>query len=239
MARTNKSEVRELENRIEPENSTSGTEDRPNETTTTEETGNSGNTTRSSSGNEETELNPPKRQRGRPKGSTNKNKETISLQEEERLNSKNYSSKKSARFLTKEEAQKTTEFILSTVNDLAVNFIDKEAALNPIETSLLAMSLPEYLSSIELSKLEQGSRILYPIMAIAGISLYGLRVSSIVIEKRKQEKLNKQKLRPFEENNTEVQTEPEPINNYPVESEPEWTAANLNKQNISKNLHPF
>jgi len=239
MVRSNKSEVRELENRIEPENSTSGTEDRTDKTNTPEEDGNSRNTSGSSSGIGETELNPPKRQRGRPKGSTNKSKETITLQEEERLNSKSYTSKKSSRFLTKEEAQKTTEFILSTVNDLAVNFVDKDAALNPIETSLLAMSLPEYLTSIELSKLEQGSRILYPIMAIAGISLYGLRVSSIVIEKRKQEKLNKQKLRPFEENNTVPETEPEAINHYPVESEPEWAAANLNKQNISKNIHPF
>lgn len=249
MVRSNKPEIRNTENGFTTTDEFFGTEDRTNETIkqNTNETG-TGNTSRDTSGTTEAELNPPKRQRGRPKGSTNKNKETISLQEEERVTGKSkYSGKKEVRFLTKEEAQKTTEFLLSTVNDLAVNFIDKEAALNAIENSLLAMSLPEYLTSIELSKLEQGSKILYPIMGLAGLTLYSLRVSNIILEKRKQEKLRKQQLEPFQENNVNPvstpQAEPEQNNStyYPnnPESEPEWTAANLNKQNISKALHPF
>jgi len=167
---------------------------------TEQETGAGAGTDSTSSGNTgntSNELTAAKRGRGRPKGSTNKTrkeKEVIGLQEEEvktgNSGSTNFYKKKenTRKFLSEEEANNTANFILTTVNELAVNFIDSEAGFNALELTLLNMSLPKYLATLELSTLEKGSNLLYPIAGLLGGGMYALRVGSILYAKTKVKK---------------------------------------------------
>lgn len=150
------------------------------------------------------QKNKVKGRRGRPKGSTNK-KTTIFLETEAAVdtdeltddvlksatksvkNSEAYKKRKSGKFYTEKQAQETTDLILNTINGIAIGFIGEEASMNGIEASLLNISLPQYLQTLEISTVEKTSAILYPMIGLVGISLYGLRLSSIIMEKRKQE----------------------------------------------------
>lgn len=139
------------------------------------------------------------RGRGRPKGSRNKtsnNQETISLQDEEvkfdknanvNSNSKVKSKKSNAKLLSEEEVSNTSQFILTTIQTLAVQMVGEEAAFNNIETMLLSISLPQYLATLEVSTIDKTTKLLYPIALLAGFGMYGLRISNVVLEKRKAE----------------------------------------------------
>lgn len=139
------------------------------------------------------------RGRGRPKGSRNKsttNKETISLQDEEvkfdknanvNANSKVKSKKSNEKLLSEETVNNTTQFILTTIQTLAVQMIGDEASFNNIETMLLSISLPQYLATLEVSTFDKTTKLLYPIALLAGFGMYGLRISNVVLEKRKAE----------------------------------------------------
>jgi hypothetical protein len=133
-----------------------------------------------------------KRGRGRPKGSRNKNRtgETIGLQTEAVTgSSKEYKTKK-PRFMSEQDAENTSNFILSTIQSIAVETmgLGEPAQLNQVESLLLSLSLPKYLSSIELSTIENGAKFMYPLAAILGASMYGLRIGAMYIEKRKETK---------------------------------------------------
>ena len=41
--------------------------------------------------------------------------------------------------MTEEEANNTAIFLINTVNELAVNFVDSEAGLDTVETTLIGM----------------------------------------------------------------------------------------------------
>ena len=176
--------------------------------------------------NGETTLTPPQRKRGRPFGSKNRSKtnttQTINLQEETIDSSgkelPTYKSKKKTKFLSEDEAQQTANFILETTNALAVGLLGNEAALNLVETSLLSISLPKYLATLEIDSIERGSKLMYPLLGIVGVSLYGMRLTGIVMEKRKQAKENSSNKIPFTENNTSYNNNVKPINGYEEES---------------------
>ena len=193
------------------EDNISGNEDYSNENNPENTTASGTGTTDSTSGGSSTEttLKPPKRHRGRPKGSKNKNQETISFQEKETVNSdgtttpKYVPKNKKSKFLSDEECEQTAEFIISTVNDLASNFIDDSAKMNMLETTLIGLALPKYLATLETSSIEKGSKLLYPLMGILGVTVYGIRVASIIVDKSREANAakKKQNLKPFDENN--------------------------------------
>lgn len=144
-----------------------------------------------------------KRGRGRPIGSKNKNsanKETISLQDEEvkfdknanvNANSKVKTKKSNAKLLSEEEVNNTSQFILTTIQTLAIQMIGNEAAFNNIETMLLSISLPQYLATLEVSTIDKTTKLLYPIALLAGFGMYGLRISNVVLENRKAEAIKR------------------------------------------------
>lgn len=144
-----------------------------------------------------------KRGRGRPTGSKNKNsanKETISLQDEEvrfdkdanvNANSKVKTKKSNAKLLSEEEVNNTSQFILTTIQTLAIQMVGNEAAFNNIETMLLSISLPQYLATLEVSTIDKTTKLLYPIALLAGFGMYGLRISNVVLEKRKAEAIKR------------------------------------------------
>lgn len=137
------------------------------------------------------------KKRGRPKGSKNKNKSTTNTSEEtadfseetvKGLGSVKVKSKK--RVMDSDDANKITEFILTTVQNLAVQSLGNDAAMNMIEITLLGTSLPKLLTSLEVSTVERMSGVLYPIMGIMGVGLYGLRIASLYKVKNENEAQN-------------------------------------------------
>lgn len=173
--------------------------------------------------NSETELEPPKQKRGRPKGSKNKSSKTSFILQEEEIgqshtaglndssNEVKYKQtrKKIEKFMSKEEAENASQFILGLSNDLAVEIMGDDAGMNMLESSLLKLALPEYLASMELKTIEKTKSIAYPIMLIGGLSMWGLRLLAIANEKRKENNKQKQQNseQQFTENNTQQQTE--------------------------------
>lgn len=128
------------------------------------------------------------RKRGRPKGSRNK-KETITVQKEA-VKGKGYKPNKIDKepekvYYSEQEAKSTSDFILSTVQTVMYSLVGEVAEFNTVEKILLESSLPKYLQTVELSKLAQTSNALYPLAALVGVSLYGLRIGSAYLEQRK------------------------------------------------------
>lgn len=97
--------------------------------------------------------------------------------------------KKGAKFYSEKEAAETAEIILGTVEGLAVGLVGDEAAFNVVESTLLRLSLPKYLESMEISTVEKTSKFLFPIMGLVGVSVYGLRIASILIEKKQEQEV--------------------------------------------------
>lgn len=166
----------------------------------------------------ETELKPSKKPRGRPKGSKNKDTTTVILQDEEIKYSKDKSAglddesnsakythtrKKINKFMTPDEAQASSAFILGIANDLAIQVMGSDAGMNLLEGSLISISLPEYLSTLEISTIEKTKSIAYPVMLLGGVSMWGLRLLAIMNEKRKE--ANKENKRQQEINNQQPQ----------------------------------
>ena len=133
-----------------------------------------------------------KRGRGRPKGSRNRDKsgETIGLQTETLDVGKKERRGRKPRFMLQQDAETTSAFILNTIQTVAIETLGlgAEAQFNQVESLLLALSLPKYLASIELSTIENGTKFLYPLAALLGSTMYGLRIAGMVIEKRKETK---------------------------------------------------
>jgi hypothetical protein len=137
---------------------------------------------------QETELPTPiKRGRGRPKGSTNKPKDTATIQAETLgIPSYKKQTNKSTK-MSEDNADKTALFILDITQKVVTSAFKVDGSFNEVENTLLGMSISNYLQSVEFSTVEKMSKILYPLAAIAGVSMYGLRVANSIQEKRLQE----------------------------------------------------
>ena len=160
--------------------------------TSTEPTGNT-NGTENLTTNEAGGLKPPQRKRGRPFGwrkdkTTDSEKSSIDFQEEKITNStEGLTRKRKKAFMNETEANSTTQFILSTIDMLGVALLKtEEAKLNPIEKAMLSQSIPKYLQTLETTTIDKAANLMYPLMGILGFSMYGLRVASIVVDKRKE-----------------------------------------------------
>lgn len=157
------------------------------------------------------------KRRGRPKGSTNKPKDTVVLQQEEtkeyqkdvnrfkKKSSKNVSSD-TEKMYTAIEANDTTQFIIGMIDEVGGSLLGETGKLNLVESSLIAMSLPKYLTSIKKETIENATNILAPILMLTGLSLYGMRVGTEILERRKINKhvdRVKESMKSSEELNTE------------------------------------
>lgn len=162
-----------------------------------------------------------KGKRGRPKGSKNKssnttNKETIILESEPEevedntsnvngflndatkyvKNSNAYKNKnkgKSKKFYSESEAQATADFIIETVQVFTTQLSGTDGSMNVIEQSLLQLSLPKYLETLEVDTVDKTSKFLYPVMGLMGVSLYGLRMVNQILEKRNEDNVVRDK----------------------------------------------
>lgn len=208
-----------------------GTENTSEHFSTTNNTDNTDNTSRTDN---PTATLKPKSNRGRKPGSKNKPKsseETISLQEEKTFinpdKKSEYKSNSKKKYYTETEAAETAAFLINTMQQFAVALLGNEAALTPPENMLLAYSLPTYLSNIQASTVEKTQSILVPLAAIAGVTLYGVRLSSLYIEKREQ---NNPKKSAQKTNNSSYTTSPDTddySNEYPVVNPIENTENNI------------
>ena len=173
-------------------------------------------TTGSTPNTETSGLNPPKRGRGRPtgwrKGQTNTNTEkaSINFQEEEQVTPSTtaFSKRRKKAFMSETEANSTTEFVLATIDMLGVALLKtEEAKLNPLEKGLLISAIPKYLQTLETDTLEKATNLMYPLMGILGVSMYALRVASIVVDKRKENKLKQEIAQAHENINSSIPDE--------------------------------
>jgi len=82
-------------------------------------------------------------------------------------------------FMSEQDAQTTTDSLIMIVESFATNLLGDDAKLNMTESIMLRTSLPPLLSSLEISVVEKTSKVLYPIAAITGFVMYGLRLSNM------------------------------------------------------------
>lgn len=135
---------------------------------------------------------PPKRKRGRPRkteqttiGITSEKVETSEGKEEKRRGRP----PKNASFMSEEEANNTTEFILSMIETSMIGIYGEEAAFTFMEKVSLTASLPKLLTGLKISTVENAKSFLFPIMGLLAFSVYGMRIMKLATEKRENENL--------------------------------------------------
>lgn len=142
----------------------------------------------------------PKRKPGRPPGTGKKNRQPINekafytgtIQTEKVANKKKSSAKQTEenkdQFVSIEEAQATTQFILTLMETYAVHLLGEEAKMSNIESALLVSSLPPYMATLKKSSMEKLAKIAYPAAIIGGFGLYGSRLMRIAKNNQEQKR---------------------------------------------------
>lgn len=235
MARTNKAANERPTNGDEQQNSELGNEVQQSETHEPEvNLGDNGGSNTTDTGDQygATEATTPKK-RGRPAGSKNRTKaqETIFVQEQVAGGSQEKKKKQSAKFLSQEESTNLTKQILSITDFLAERYLGQQAKMMDEEKLLVEFGLPNILQSIELSTVEKASSMLYPLACFTGVTMYGIRVSGIMMENYRKNKKQKEQEQFNEEMNETFQQESVESNKYKASpnGEVDWS----NKHNFA------
>lgn len=126
------------------------------------------------------------KRRGRPPGTKNRTNEGEIA---ELHKAKVKPPKKPTPFMSMNDAQNSTAFLLALVEGFAVSNFGDDAKMNDMEKLLLSQSLPRMLAGMSSAAAQKTMDVLYPFAVLIGFGAYGLRVYRIE-QKRNAEKVN-------------------------------------------------